>query len=159
MAGSRPGGLSAACWASLVSMGEKGYLDAAKKIMAAADKIRKGIAAMPELYILGDPLWVIAFASKDLNIYSVMDYMTRRGWSLNGLHKPSCVHICVTLRHTQPGLAERFLRDLKAAVRYVLKNPDEKGDMAPMYGMAASFPDRGLVSDVLDIYMDTLYKL
>ena len=81
--------------------------------MATADKIKKGIAAIPELYILGDPLWVIAFASKDLNIYSVMDYMTRRGWSLNGLHKPSCVHICVTLRHTQPGLAERFIRDLK----------------------------------------------
>jgi len=159
IAGSRPGGLLAACWASMVSMGEKGYLDAAKKIMATADRIRKGIAAMPELYVLGDPLWVIAFASKDLNIYGVMDYMTRKGWSLNGLHKPSCIHICVTLRHTQPGLAERFLKDLKAAVKYVLKNPDEKGDMAPMYGMAASFPDRGLVSDVLDIYMDTLYKV
>ena len=31
--------------------------------------------------------------------------------------------------------------------------------MAPMYGMAASFPDRGLVADVMDIYMDTLYKV
>ncbi len=159
IAGSRPGGLSAACWASMVSMGEKGYLDAARKIMATADKIKKGIAAIPEIYILGDPLWVIAFASKDLNIYGVMDYMTRKGWSLNGLHKPSCVHICVTLRHTQPGLAERFIRDLKKAILYVKKNPDEKGDMAPMYGMAASFPDRGLVADVLDVYMDTLYKV
>jgi sphinganine-1-phosphate aldolase len=159
IAGSRPGGLSAACWAAMVSMGEKGYLDAARKIMATAYKIKKGIAAIPEIYTLGDPLWVIAFASKDLNIYSVMDYMTRQGWSLNGLHKPSCVHICVTLRHTRPGLAERFIKDLKAAVRYVIKNPDEKGDMAPMYGMAASFPDRGLVADVLDIYMDTLYKV
>jgi len=159
MAGSRPGALIAACWASLVSMGRKGYLDAARKIMATAEKIKKGIASMPELYILGDPLWVIAFASHDVNIYSVMDYMTRRGWSLNGLHKPSCVHICVTLRHTQAGLAERFIRDLKKAVLYVKKNPDEKGDMAPMYGMAASFPDRGLVADVMDIYMDTLYKV
>ncbi len=159
IAGSRPGGLSAACWASMVSMGEKGYLDAAKKIMKTADAIKRGIHSIHELYILGDPLWVIAFASKDLNIYGVMDYMTRRGWSLNGLHKPSCVHICVTLRHTQPGLAERFISDLKKAVRYVLKNPDEKGDMAPMYGMAASFPDRGLVTDVMDIYMDTLYKV
>jgi sphinganine-1-phosphate aldolase len=159
IAGSRPGGLSAACWASMVSMGEKGYLDGAKKIMAAADKIKKGIAVIPEIYVLGNPLWVIAFASKDLNIYSVMDYMTRLGWSLNGLHKPSCVHICVTLRHTMPGLAERFIRDLKKAIRYVKKNPDAKGDMAPMYGMAASFPDRGLVTDVMDIYMDTLYKV
>ncbi len=159
MAGSRPGALVAACWASMVSMGEKGYLEGAKKIMLTAGKIKKGIESIPELYILGDPLWVIAFASKDINIYSVMDYMTTRGWSLNGLHKPSCVHICVTLRHTQQGLAEKFIRDLKAAVRFVKANPDVKGDMAPMYGMAASFPDRGLVADVMDVYMDTLYKV
>ena len=159
MAGSRPGALIAACWASMVSMGRKGYLDGARKIMQTADKIKKGIESIPELYILGKPLWVISFASKDVNIYSVMDYMTAQGWSLNGLHKPSCVHLCVTLRHTQPGLAEKFVRDLKKAVQFVKKNPDVKGDMAPMYGMAASFPDRGLVADVLDIYIDTLYKV
>lgn len=159
MAGSRPGALLAACWASMVSMGEKGYLDGAKKIMQTADKIKKGIESIPELFILGNPLWVISFASRDINIYSLMDYMTNRGWSLNGLHKPSCVHICVTLRHTQPGLAEKLIRDLKAGIKYVKANPDAKGDMAPMYGMAASFPDRGLVADVMNIYMDTLYKV
>jgi sphinganine-1-phosphate aldolase len=159
IAGSRPGGLIAACWASMVSMGEKGYLDAAKKIMQAAEKIRKGISSIPELYILGNPLWVISFASMDMNIYSVMDYMTTKGWSLNGLHKPSCVHICITLRHTRPGLAEKFISDLKQAVRFVKQNPDVHGDMAPMYGMAASFPDHGLVKDVMDIYMDTLFKV
>ncbi|MBN2160907.1 MAG: aminotransferase class V-fold PLP-dependent enzyme [Spirochaetes bacterium] len=158
-AGSRPGALSAACWAAMVSLGEKGYLDAAGRIVKTAEKIKKGIEKIPGLRIMGDPLWVVAFASDELNIYRVMDFMTTRGWSLNGLHKPSCVHICVTLRHTRPRVAERFLKDLRAAVDYVRKNPGEKGDMAPVYGMAASFPDRTAVTDMLDAYLDTLYKV
>src|SRR5690606_31626472 len=36
-AGSRPGALSAACWAAMISMGEQGYLDAVKKILFTAD--------------------------------------------------------------------------------------------------------------------------
>ncbi len=158
-AGSRPGGLSAACWASMVSLGEKGYLDAAEKIMAAAMKIKKGIASIPELFLLGDPLWVIAFGSREFDIYRIMDRMTHAGWSLNGLHKPSCVHICVTLRHAATGVAERFVRDLKAAVRHVKKYPAEKGGMAPVYGLAASFPVRSAVEEMLDAYLDTLYKV
>lgn len=31
-----------------------------------------------------------------------------RSWSLNGLRHPSAVHIAVTLRHTQPGMAATF---------------------------------------------------
>jgi sphinganine-1-phosphate aldolase len=34
-AGSRPGGLSAACWAAMVSTGEEGYLDATRRILDA----------------------------------------------------------------------------------------------------------------------------
>jgi hypothetical protein len=39
----------------------------------------------------------------------VLDAMSQRGWSLNGLHRPACIHLYVTLRHTEPGVAERFL--------------------------------------------------
>lgn len=42
------------------------------------------------LYVLGNPdMTVVAFASKELNIYKVNEAMTERGWSLNALHKPS----------------------------------------------------------------------
>ena len=157
-AGSRPGALSAACWAAMVTIGEQGYTDAAGKILATADRIKEGIASIPELEILGDPLWVIAFASKSIDIYRVMDFMTKKGWSLNGLHKPSCVHLCVTLRHTQPGVAERFVEDLKASVRHVRENPAEQSGMAPVYGMAATLPAKSIVGDLLKRYMDLLYK-
>ncbi|RMD88015.1 MAG: aminotransferase class V-fold PLP-dependent enzyme [Calditrichaeota bacterium] len=158
-AGSRPGGLSAACWAALVTMGEKGYLEATKKILNTAAAIRRGIEEIPELKVLGDPLWVIAFASDTIDIYRVLEYMTQRKWSLNGLHKPAAIHLCVTLRHTQPGVAERFLKDLKAAVAYVKEHPTEAGSLAPIYGMAATIPFRGMVSEMLKKYMDMLYRV
>jgi len=158
-AGSRPGALSAACWAAMLSMGEQGYIDAARQILEAAAAIRKGIEVIPELRVLGDPLFVIAFTSDTLDIYQIMDRMTGLGWSLNGLHKPSCVHLCVTLRHAQPGVVERFLADLHSAVEETRQNPSVKTGMAPVYGMAASLPLRSVVSDFLKKYLDVLYKV
>jgi glutamate/tyrosine decarboxylase-like PLP-dependent enzyme len=157
--GSRPGALIAAAWASLVSMGEEGYLDATRRILETADRIKRGIRALPELHVLGEPLFVIAFGSRSVDIYKVMERMGAKGWNLNGLHKPSAVHLCVTLRHTEPGVAERFLEDLRAAVEHVRAHPQETGSMAPVYGMAATVPFRGILSDLLKKYMDLLYKV
>ncbi len=158
-AGSRPGALSAVCWAAMVTIGERGYIKATEKILKTAAEIKIGIEGIPELHVLGNPLWVIAFGSRTLDIYRVMDYMTKRQWSLNGLHRPPCVHICVTLRHTLPGVSERFLEDLKTAVEHVKSHPEEKGGMAPVYGLAASIPDRSIVADLLEMYIDLLYRV
>ncbi|HSF80084.1 MAG TPA: aminotransferase class V-fold PLP-dependent enzyme [Anaerolineales bacterium] len=157
-AGSRPGGLSAACWAALLETGEGGYLQASKAILETAAWIREQIESTPDLFVLGDPLWVIAFGSQTVDIYRVLDRMAQRGWSLNGLHRPSCIHLCVTLCHTQPGVAERFVHDLQAAVLEVKSSPPEAGGMAPVYGMAATMPLTGLVDDILERYLDILYK-
>lgn len=158
LAGSRPGALSAAAWAALVSIGEEGYLDATRRILETAREIRAGIQALPELYVLGDPLWVIAFGSTRLNIYRVLDQMARRGWNLNGLHHPPALHICVALPHTAPGVAPRFLADLAESVAVVRREPNTKGGMAPLYGMAASLPFRGVIGDLLRRYLDVIYK-
>lgn len=40
IAGSRPGGIIAACWATMMNMGENGYVDATKKIVSTARKIK-----------------------------------------------------------------------------------------------------------------------
>jgi glutamate/tyrosine decarboxylase-like PLP-dependent enzyme len=158
-AGSRPGALSAACWAALVSLGEEGYRTAAASILATAQYIRRSIDHIPDLAVLGDPLFVIAFASPTLDIYRVLDAMTARGWSLNGLHRPAAIHLCVTLRHTEPGVAQRFLDDLAASVAEVKTQPAGKGGMAPVYGMAAAMPMHGLVEDLLKRIVDALYRV
>jgi sphinganine-1-phosphate aldolase len=159
LAGSRPGGLSAACWAAMMSMGESGYVESAAKIMEAAGVIRTGIAATPGLRVLGDPLWVIAFASDEVDIYRVNEEMARRGWSLNGLQHPPAVHLAVTLRHAQPGVPEHFLSDLAAAVAEARRAGDDPERGAPLYGVATSFPIRGAIDDVLERYVDLLYEL
>jgi glutamate/tyrosine decarboxylase-like PLP-dependent enzyme len=157
--GSRPGALSAACWAALVSMGESGYLAATKKILEAGATMKKGIASIPELYMLGHSLGAFAFGSDSLNIYQVLDQMSARNWALTGLLNPAAIHVSPTLRHTQPGVAERFVQDLKASVAFVRDTPDIEGGMAPIYGLAASIPDRSIVHGMLKQVMDVYYRL
>lgn len=157
-AGSRPGALSAGAWAALVAMGEEGYLEATRRILETGRVIKEGIAGIPGLRVLGDPLWVIAFTADELNIFQIMERMGRRGWSLNGLHKPAAVHIAVTLRHTEPGVAERFLADLRAAVAATRERPDEVTGLAPIYGLAAQLPGAA-VQEMLKAYIDLLYKV
>ncbi|MBI2975363.1 MAG: aminotransferase class V-fold PLP-dependent enzyme [Chloroflexi bacterium] len=159
LAGSRPGGLSAACWAALVTLGESGYLRAAGAILETAATIKQGLREIPELQLIGDPLFVIAFMSETLDIFQVMEAMTRKGWGLNGLHFPPAVHICVTLRHTQPGLGQRLIADLKEAVAYVKGRPDAPAGVGPVYGMASVVELRGMVSELLRMYMDVLYQV
>jgi sphinganine-1-phosphate aldolase len=159
LSGSRPGALSAACWAAMISMGESGYIEAARRILETASVIKKGINEIPELYVLGDPLFVIAFASPSLDIYAVSDVMANMGWSLNGLQKPPALHLAVTLRQTQPGLAEQFLEDLRAAVEYVKTHPQMIGSMGPVYGMASNIALKGAVQDIQKGLLDIMFKL
>ncbi len=155
--GSRPGALSVAGWAAMVSIGKQGYLELARQIMQTALSIRKGIESIPDLRLMGEPLFLIAFTSDRLNIYQVLDKMAERGWRLNALQRPPGLHIAITVRHTQPGVAEQFLADLREAVEFVKAHPEEKGKMAPIYGMANSLPFRGVIDEVLQHYLDALY--
>ncbi len=159
LAGSRPGALSAACWASMVTMGEQGYLDATGRILQTAAAIRAGVEAIPELRVLGDPLFVIAFGSDVVDIYQVMQHMSERGWSLNGLHNPPALHLAVTLRHTEEGVGERFVRDLQDSVSAAKTHPGEAGGVAPVYGMAATVPARAVVDELLERYVDLLFEV
>jgi glutamate/tyrosine decarboxylase-like PLP-dependent enzyme len=157
--GSRPGGLSAACWASLVSVGEAGYLKATASILEAVKKMHEGLRAIPGLKILGQPIGPFAFGSDDVNIYQVMDQLSNRGWALTGLLNPAAIHVSPTLRWAQPGVAERFVEHVRESVEYVRENPDLEGGMAPIYGMAAAIPDRSFVHEMLRQVMDVYYRL
>mmetsp|Transcript_20737 Transcript_20737/g.34242 ORF Transcript_20737/g.34242 Transcript_20737/m.34242 type:complete len:572 (-) Transcript_20737:30-1745(-) len=158
-AGSRPGGLSAACWASLMAMGEKGFLDATKEIMEAQRRIKKAVQSIKGLKLMGDPVaMIVAIGSDDFNIYSFLDKMHAKGWTLNALQHPPCLHMCVTLRSAPH--ADRFIRDCESCAEDILANPNSvsKGGNAPMYGMAAAMPN-GPVEDMLRTYTDVVLKV
>jgi sphinganine-1-phosphate aldolase len=159
IAGSRPGGLIAAAWAAMVSMGEAGYLEAAGRILETTDWLKQEMRGIEELEVIGDPLFLVAFKSEQLNVYQIMEYMTQRNWGLNGLHLPPSVHICVTLRHTQSGVKEQFLEDLKAAVSFVKQHPEASAGLGPIYGMASTVGTQGLVKEVFNWAMDLLYQV
>lgn len=157
-AGSRSGALIASCWAAMVSMGERGYLESARRILETAGWIKQQIGEIPELEVIGDPLFVIALRSEAFSIYQVQEFMARRGWSLNGLILPPSVHLCVTLRHAQDGVKERFIDDLKAAVEFVRANPGAPAGLGPLYGLGSSVEMRGLAREMLNGLLDVMFE-
>jgi sphinganine-1-phosphate aldolase len=68
------------------------------------------------------------------------------------------VHLCVTLRHTLPGVAERFLADLASCLEAARAEPGG-GLLAPVYGMAAAHDTRGDVEEILRTYCSVFYRL
>jgi glutamate/tyrosine decarboxylase-like PLP-dependent enzyme len=158
IAGSRSGGISAATWAAMVSLGEEGYLETARQIMSVADAIKKGVAAIPEIKIAGNPTFCMAFMSDAVDIYHVNDYLASRGWRMNGLQSPPGFHFCITRPQTVPGLAERFLEDLRAGVEYAKTPPPHPPESGAVYGAAAAFPP-ALVNQVIFGRIDETYQV
>ncbi len=134
LAGSRSGGLIAATWASMVSLGREGYLRYAKAIFETAYAMQDAVRTHPELIIMGTPTWCFSFRSDAFDIYHVNDFMSQRGWRFNGQQYPNAVHMCVTRPQTQPGVVERFSADLHEAVQYANERKDEAPFSAAIYG-------------------------
>jgi glutamate/tyrosine decarboxylase-like PLP-dependent enzyme len=124
MGGSRSGGLIAATWAVMVSLGRQGYLDKARKIFETAFAMQARVAEHPELRLMGRPTFCFSFTSEEFDVYHVNDAMKKRGWRFNGQQFPSAIHMCVTGPQTQPGVVERFGADLRDAVAYA-KAPEQ----------------------------------
>jgi glutamate/tyrosine decarboxylase-like PLP-dependent enzyme len=155
--GSRSGGLSAATWAAMVTMGEDGYLKAAKLIMDTADKIRDGIAGIPEIKIAGKSTFVIGMFSDQVNMYHVNDYLISKGWRMNGCQNPPGFHFCVTLRNTLPGVAEAFINDLKEGVTYA-KNPSQPFPKSgALYGLAGSVDGQAFLKQGMLDFIEATY--
>jgi len=125
MSGSRSGGIIASAWASMVSLGREGYLAIAADIFRTAAELKDAVLSFPELRVLGDPFFNVAFTTTDesgLDIFLVNDFLARRRWRLNGVQKPNAVHFCITRPNTQPGVIDKFRVDLGEAIEYAAAN-------------------------------------
>jgi glutamate/tyrosine decarboxylase-like PLP-dependent enzyme len=156
--GSRSAGLSAAMWAAMVCMGEEGYLKAARAIMDTADKIREGVAGIPELRIMGRSTFLISLTSDVIDPYFVNDYLAMKGWRMNGCQNPPGFHFCITLPQTQPGIAEQFVRDLAEAVEFAKHPPYEMPKTGFLYGLGVTSDGRAILREGLKGYMDASYE-
>ncbi|QLQ80975.1 hypothetical protein HG537_0E03300 [Torulaspora globosa] len=162
LAGSRPGALVVGCWATMIRMGENGYIESCKEIITAARKLRKAIESeLPGLKILGDPkLSVISFTSDKYDVYELGDRLSARGWHLNALQKPPALHLAVT----KPSVAS--IDDLVATLKELTKELEQEGKNASstdgtsaLYGVAGSVKTTGVADRLIVGFLDTLYKL
>jgi len=161
ISGSRAGGIVAACWAAMVSFGKQGYVESTRAIIDTTRYIEKGIREIEGIHIFGVPeVCVISIGSEHFNIYGLSDGLRKRGWNLNALQFPSAVHICVTYLHTQSGVADKFINDVKEITATCLEDPKAcDSGSAAVYGMAQSLPDRSIVDQITRAYLDSLYAI
>lgn len=157
--GSRSGGIIAATWAVMVTLGKEGYRERARKIFETAFAMQKVVKKHPELRLMGSPTFCFSFTSDEFDIYHLNDFMKDRGWRFNGQQYPSAIHMCVTGPQTQPGLVQEFEKDLAEAVVYA-KNPDHTlAKSGALYGGKGSkamtdFNDMEMIRDLMIEYQD-----
>ena len=159
LSGSRSGGVVAATWAAMVSLGERGYLENAARIFSTAATIRAGIESIPELEVFGDPTFLIAFRSPSLDVYQVNDQLIARGWRLNALQLPPGLHFCVTLPNTAPGVAEAFIADLHAAVEHAKSAHDGPARSGALYGLGGTAAGNEALDILFDAALDAMYEV
>lgn len=159
LSGSRSGGVVAAAWAAMVSLGEHGYLEIADAIFKTADVIRSGVEAIPELEVIGDPTFLVAFRARDLDIFHVNDHLIEKGWRLNALQLPPALHFCVTRPNTAPGVADAFVADLRDAVEYA-KRPDLPAPRSgALYGLGGTPAGNEVLDTLFAAALDAMYEV
>jgi sphinganine-1-phosphate aldolase len=157
MDGSRSGGLLAATWAAMVSLGRSGYSRYAEAIFTTSAAMQAEVAEHPSLRIMGRPSFLFSFTSDEYDVYLVNDFLRTRGWRLNGQQYPNALHMAVTRPQTQPGVVERWATDLADAVGYALAHRDETAKSSAIYGgvaggMSAEADEfiRAVMADMMD---------
>ncbi len=138
--GSRPGYPIVAAWAAMLLMGREGYVREAKRILDTGDFIKKSVSGISGVNVVGNPLWVIAISSKEMDPYLIWESMSNKGWMLSGLSNPAGFHVALTHRHTLDSVKEKFVADLKSSVELVKGGKIKASSMAPIYGMASVLP-------------------
>jgi sphinganine-1-phosphate aldolase len=157
MDGSRSGGLLAATWAAMVSLGRAGYRRYAQAIFDTSAAMVEAIRTHPSLRLMGTPSFLFSFTSDEFDIYLVNDFLRTRGWRMNGQQYPNAIHMAVTRPQTQPGVVEQWTSDLADAVLYAQAHRDEPAKSGAIYGgvaggMSAEADEfiRAVMADMMD---------
>lgn len=170
VSGSKPGNVIAATWASMVNLGLEGYIRCADEIVRTREFISSEIAKVPYLYVYGEPqLSVFAFGTCSFDIFEMGSELMKRGWMLNRLQFPSGLQFSLTLLQVPSYVAERFVRDVKevgdqlyaaeqkAMVESNRTKPKTGDQGGSVYGTAQRVPDRTIIKDVLNEYLNVYY--
>jgi sphinganine-1-phosphate aldolase len=163
MLGTRGGGSIAGAWATLVHLGEDGFLRTTRKIMNTRKYIMdaiRGDELSADLFILGEPhSTILSFGARGaLSILAVADVMEDdHGWKIERQQKPDCVHLTLMPQHERT--KEKFVEDLVTSVRKAKEHHElAKAGTAAMYGMVASIPSAAVVEQFMAAFLARVYS-
>ena len=120
MQSTKSGGPLAGAWATLHTIGDAGYLELARQVLAGVERLVDGISAFAPLRVVAPPdSTLVAFAADDsCDVFTIADAMAREGWwvqpQLSFGGQPPTVHL--SLSAATAGLVEEFLGALGKAV-------------------------------------------
>ncbi len=117
-AGSRSGGPVFSAWAIMKYLGQEGYLELAKQVMAMRQTLIAGINAIEGLQAWDTDLAPLPFGAPDLDLSSIVGEMKKKGWFLLGCKEPPLVNLPVDAALTDE-IIEIFLRELQQSVATV----------------------------------------
>jgi glutamate/tyrosine decarboxylase-like PLP-dependent enzyme len=134
---SKTGGPMAAAWAVMNHLGDDGYLEIVREVMAATQKLIVGISRIDGVRILGKPdmcMFALASDSNKINVYRLADEMKLKGWYLQPQfareNSPANLHISMN-RSTVPQ-AEAFLETFAETVAE-MKQQEPDDDTSALY--------------------------
>jgi len=145
---SKSGGPVAAAWAVLHYFGEPGYLDLAKRVLAATEQVMGFIDNHAELRLIGrSDMNHVAFGSDTVPMFRLADALNAKGWyvqvQLSYKSSPANIHLCINpanLRWLDALLAD--IDECVAAVR-----DSEPSPMVAALGQALAQVDLQALDD------------
>ena len=149
--GSRVGSQIATTWAALLYNGFNYYSIMSKQIIQATKNLATHIRNIESFKVIGNPnVNVVAFYSDKYGTGQIIDYVSKEGWNLNILQNPLCVHLCITPKN---------IKNVNNLVELLKKLTSEEvetcsNNVASIYGMSASLPDKSVVDDIVKNYLD-----
>jgi hypothetical protein len=114
----------AAAWAILNYMGDEGYMEIVREVMAATQLMIDGVNRIDGLRVLGKPdmcMFALASTTDKINVYLLAEEMKKTGWYLQPQfareNSPANLHISLN-RSTVPQ-AGAFLKDFGNTVEEI----------------------------------------
>jgi len=118
---SKTAGPMAAAWAVMRYLGDEGYLEIVREVMAATQVVIDGVNRIDGVKVLGKPnmcMFSFASTSQKINVYRLADALKKKGWFLQPQFKransPANLHI--SMNRSTVHQAKAFLKDFEETI-------------------------------------------
>lgn len=120
-AGTRAGGAIASAWAVMNYLGAQGYREKTRAVVDCRRRLSAAIEAIEALEVVGEPqLGLIAYTSREIDIFAVGEQLAEKGWFGPMLNEPPAVHLMLSPAHAT--VINDYIKDLEDSVALVTKS-------------------------------------